>query len=79
MSPDSERGRFLGTANAVSFVFLTVAALLYWAIRPAFGDSPQHIFMLSSILMAAGAAFFLWQLRGTGISIGSGADIAASE
>ncbi|WP_261343331.1 MFS transporter [Novipirellula galeiformis] len=79
MSPDSERGRFLGTANAVSFVFLTVAALLYWAIRPAFGDTPQHIFLLSSILMAAGAAFFLWQLRGTGILIGSGTDIAASE
>ncbi len=72
MSPDGERGRFLGTANAVSFAFMTVAAVLYWAIRPAFYDHPQHIFYLSSLLMAVGAAFFLWKLRGTGILVGSG-------
>ena len=71
LSPDDERGRFLGTANAVSFAFLTVAALLYWAIRPAFGNQPQNIFYVSSVLMAIGAAFFLWKLRGTGILIGS--------
>jgi len=72
LSPDNERGRFLGTANAVSFAFLTVAALLYWVIRPAFGNQPQNIFYLSAFLMAAGAAFFLWQLRGTGILISNG-------
>ncbi|MFG0263101.1 MAG: MFS transporter [Novipirellula sp. JB048] len=77
LSPEGERGRFLGTANAVSFIFLTIAALLYWAIRPAFADQPQHIFLVSSLLMGAGAAFFLWQLRGTGILVGSGAEIAA--
>ena len=71
LSPDDERGRFLGTANAVSFAFLTVAALLYWWIRPWFGDKPQNIFWLSSLLMAIGAAFFLWQLRGTGLLIGN--------
>ena len=70
LSPDDERGRFLGTANAVSFTFLTIAALMYWAIRPAFGNQPQNIFYVSSLLMAAGAAFFLWRLRGTGIMIG---------
>ncbi len=71
MSPDDGRGRFLGTANAVSFAFMTFAALIYWAIRPYFGNQPQAIFYVSSILMAAGAAFFLWKLRGTGILIGS--------
>lgn len=70
LSPDDERGRFLGTANAVSFTFMTVAALLYWAIRPAFGDEPQNIFYICSLLMAAGAAYFLWKLRGTGILVG---------
>lgn len=70
LSPDDERGRFLGTANAVSFTFLTVAGLLYWAVRPAFGNQPQNIFYVSSVLMAVGAAFFLWKLRGTGILIG---------
>ena len=70
LSPDDERGRFLGTANAVSFAFLTVAALFYWVVRPVFGDKPQHIFYLSSLLMAAGAAFFLYRLRGTGLVMG---------
>jgi len=67
LSPDDERGRFLGTANAVSFAFLTIGALLYWVIRPAFGTAPQHIFYVSSGLMALGAAFFLWRLKGTGV------------
>lgn len=65
LSPDDERGRFLGTANGVSFAFLTIAAAFYWAVRPVFGDSPQRIFLVCSLLMAAGAVFFLWRLRGT--------------
>jgi acyl-[acyl-carrier-protein]-phospholipid O-acyltransferase/long-chain-fatty-acid--[acyl-carrier-protein] ligase len=73
MSPDDERGRFLGTANAVSFTFMTVAALFYWAIRPMFGDEPQNIFYVSAVLMAAGAAFFLWRLRGTGLVVSTSA------
>jgi len=71
MSPDDERGRFLGTANAVSFAFMTVSALLYWVIRPAFGDEPQNIFYVCAGLMAVGAAFFLWRLRGTGLIMGT--------
>ena len=70
LSPDDERGRFLGTANGVSFAFLTVAALLYWSIRPAFGESPQRIFLISAALMAIGAGYFLWKLRGTGLIVG---------
>lgn len=72
LSPDDERGQFLGTANAVSFAFMTVAGVLYTMIRPSFGDEPQDIFYVSSGLMAIGAAFFLWKLRGTGILVGSG-------
>ncbi|MEM8667684.1 MAG: MFS transporter [Planctomycetota bacterium] len=67
LSPDDERGRFLGTANAVSFAFLTIGALIYWVIRDSFGDAPQHIFLVSSGLMAVGAAFFLWRLWGSGV------------
>lgn len=70
MSPDDERGRFLGTANAVSFVFLTLAAVFYWVVRPAFGEEPQNIFYVCSALMAIGAVFFLWMLRGSGIMFG---------
>lgn len=71
LSPDDERGRFLGTANAVSFAFMTVAAIVYWVIRPAFDKEPQNMFYICSLLMAAGAAFFLWKLRGTGLLVGS--------
>lgn len=69
LSPDDERGQFLGTANAVSFAFMTVAGLLYWEIRPWFGNEPQNIFYVSSGLMLVGAGFFLWKLRGTGILV----------
>lgn len=74
LSPNEERGRFLGTANAVSFAFLTVASILYWAIRPGFGDHPQRIFALCAAMMAVGAGFFLWRLRGTGILVGTKPD-----
>ena len=77
LSPDGERGRFLGTANAVSFTFLTIAAGLYWLVRPAFGNQPHKVFYLCSVLMAAGAAFFLWKLRGTGIIFGRRAEASA--
>lgn len=72
LSPDDERGQFLGTANAVSFTFMTIAGILYWVIKPWFAPEPQNIFYVCSFLMAAGAAFFLWKLRGTGILIGNG-------
>ena len=70
LSPDDERGQFLGTANAVSFGFMTVAGLFYSAVMPSFKDRPQNMFYVSSALMLVGAAFFLWKLRGTGILIG---------
>lgn len=64
LSPDSERGRYLGTANAVSFAFMTIAAVFYWLVRDSFGEQPQRIFYLCSGLMALGAGFFLWRLSG---------------
>lgn len=73
LSPDDERGRFLGTANGVSFSFLTLASLLYWIIRPAFGavegkQHPEKIFLISAVLMVVGVAFFLWRLKVRGFS-----------
>lgn len=62
LSPDSDRGRYLGTANAVSFAFMTLAAVFYWLVRDWFGDQPQLIFYICSGLMALGAGFFVWRL-----------------
>lgn len=63
MSPDDERGRFLGTANAVSFTFLTVAGILVALVLGQF-ENRQQIFYVSSVLMATGAVYFLWKLGG---------------
>jgi len=71
-SPDDDRGRFLGTANCCSFVFITLSAVIFTSIRRGFGDQPQQIFYVCSGLMATGAAFFLWRLRGSGLLIGAG-------
>ena len=73
LSPDDERGRFLGTANGMSFAFLTLASLLYWIIRPGFGTAagqqhPEKIFLISAVLMVAGATFFLWRMKARGFS-----------
>ena len=68
LSPDRERGRFLGTANAISFAFLAIGSLLYWIIKPLFVDTPQRIFLVSAVLMFGGAMFFLFKLRHTAFS-----------
>lgn len=70
LSPDNERGRFLGTANALSFTFMTVSALFYWAIAKLFVGREHQIFVICSFLMLAGTCFFLWRLRGSGIMLG---------
>lgn len=70
LSPNNDRGRFLGTANCCSFLFITLSAVIFMSIRGGFGDQPQNIFYVCSGLMAAGAAFFLWRLRGTGLLVG---------
>ncbi len=63
LSPDDERGRFLGTANGISFAFLSAAFGIFALIRPAFGDSPQRIFLVSASLMILGTAYFILRLR----------------
>jgi MFS family permease len=73
LSPDDERGRFLGTANCISFGFLLLASLLYWIIRPAFGESPdpehpEKIFLVCSAMMIGGATFFIWRMKARGLS-----------
>jgi len=46
----AHRGRVLATSNALSFLFMAVASLLYWYARPWFGDSPQYIFVACGVV-----------------------------
>ena len=70
LSPDEERGRFLGTANAVSFGFLSLGSLFYLLIRPVFGTRPEAIFLVSAALMIGGTGFFVIKLRRSGPILG---------
>jgi acyl-[acyl-carrier-protein]-phospholipid O-acyltransferase/long-chain-fatty-acid--[acyl-carrier-protein] ligase len=70
MSPNDERGRFLGTANAISFSFLSLASAIYWIIRPIFDSRPEAIFLVSAGLMICGAGFFVLKLRRSGPILG---------
>ncbi len=72
LSPDGERGRFLGTANGVSFMFLTLASLVVLVLAPAFKGAEYKMFYFCSGLMLVGAIYFLWAFRGTGLLVGSG-------
>ena len=73
LSPDGERGRFLGTANGVSFMFLTLASLVVLVLAPGFKGEEYKMFYFCSGLMLVGAIYFLWAFRGTGLLIGGGA------
>lgn len=67
LSPNGERGRFLGTANAVSFAFMTLSAAVYFVLAKIFVDEPQRIFLVCGGLMFFGTAFFLYRLSGSGV------------
>lgn len=62
LAPSDERGRFVGTANAINFAFLGLAAALYKAIRAPFGNEPDRIFLVSAVLMLAATGLFSWWL-----------------
>ena len=68
-SPAGERGRFLGTASAISFMFLTLAAIIYPIIRPAFGQHPEKIFLVCCGLILAGMVIFMLRMRATGLTL----------
>jgi acyl-[acyl-carrier-protein]-phospholipid O-acyltransferase/long-chain-fatty-acid--[acyl-carrier-protein] ligase len=55
LPPKEMRGRVLSTSNAFSFLLMAIGSLLYWVLRPLFGDAPQFIFLLCS-----GVAILAW-------------------
>jgi predicted MFS family arabinose efflux permease len=74
LTPSHELGRFLGTANGLSFTFLMLSALFYEVIRPAFNspdgtEHPDKIFLVSAAFMLVGVIFFLWRIKARGFSL----------
>jgi MFS family permease len=62
LSPDSERGRFLGTANAMSFVMGGVGSLLFVGIKNV-GLASDRAFLVLAVLTAIVGGLLAWWLR----------------
>ncbi|MCP3983270.1 MAG: MFS transporter [bacterium] len=60
MSPDAERGRFLGTANALGFLFGSVGSLIFFVARTWIPSN--HVFLLCALLWTCGMAVLLPRL-----------------
>jgi acyl-[acyl-carrier-protein]-phospholipid O-acyltransferase/long-chain-fatty-acid--[acyl-carrier-protein] ligase len=63
LSPDDERGRFLGTANALSFVASSLGSLIFLAARSTFHLASNHVFLICAALAFIGSGFLIWKLR----------------
>lgn len=62
LSPEDERGRFFGTANALSFVFISGAGLIYIALS-RLGVPPERIPIACAILATMGTIIGFSELR----------------
>jgi acyl-[acyl-carrier-protein]-phospholipid O-acyltransferase/long-chain-fatty-acid--[acyl-carrier-protein] ligase len=62
LSPTSQRGVFLGTANALCFAAFFGGSAVYKVIRPYLGAAPQQSFYACAFLVTIGLAFFWLRL-----------------
>jgi len=63
LSPTGERGRFLGTANAISFVFSTAGSLMFILARQTLAIPPNRVFLICAGLAIVGGLLLLWPMR----------------
>ena len=63
LSPADERGRFLGTANALSFVASSLGSLIFLVCRNTFSMPSNRVFLVCAILAFVGSGILLWRLR----------------
>ncbi len=54
LAPETERGRFLGTANAMSFCLSSVGALLFWIATNRVGLPANRVHLLCGVLSILG-------------------------
>jgi acyl-[acyl-carrier-protein]-phospholipid O-acyltransferase/long-chain-fatty-acid--[acyl-carrier-protein] ligase len=63
LSPAGERGRMLGTANAMSFVASTLAGFVFLFARTAMSMPANRIFLICAALALVGTGTLLWFMR----------------
>ena len=57
-APDGERGRYLGTTNAIAFGFMTIAAIIYLLWNKVLGLPAISVFLLCAGLALIGCIIF---------------------
>lgn len=63
LSPEGERGRFIGTTNAISFVFTSAAGVIIIVLRQMLGVPPNRVFLVCSALSLIGILFAVLFLK----------------
>lgn len=63
LSPDDERGRFLGTANALSFVFVTMGAAIFFVATNSLGMEEYRVNLICAALAMIGMLVGVWQMK----------------
>lgn len=63
LSPSDERGRFFGTANALSFVFTSAASLLYWGLKGGLGVPTERVPLVCAALALVGTLVGMFELN----------------
>ena len=62
-APDGERGRFLGTTNAISFAFMTLGSIIYLLWSKVLKLEPEWVFFLCAALALIGCVIFFLRRR----------------
>ncbi len=63
LSPNNERGRFFGTANALSFVFSTLGSLVYWGLTGGLGIPANRVPLSCAFIAMLGTTLGMIQLK----------------
>ena len=63
LSPDDERGRFLGTANAMSFCFTSFGAIVFWVASNPLAMPANRIHLICGALALIGVVTGLSYFR----------------
>lgn len=63
LSPDDERGRFLGTANAMSFVFVTVGAAIFFVATALWKMEEYRVNLICAAFALIGMVIGVLQMR----------------
>lgn len=63
LSPADERGRFLGTANALSFVASSLASIIFLGARSGLAIPSHRVFLICAALACLGTGVLIWRMR----------------